>query len=96
MSLRLFLVVVGLCPRACAEPKFSAATELRFVHIGKCGGTTVHQWLEEACTQNQSFASTCSFYHMRRDYILGGNAANFVVWVRAGCARPDSAVSVGL
>ena len=72
------------------RPDWQAQNVLRFVHIGKCGGTTIGSWLKSAKRQFVgSAASNYHEHHLNRDY--GSAPSNFVVWVRDPIARFRSA-----
>ena len=68
-----------------ADTGWPAQSQLSFIHIGKCGGTSVGSWLRKH-TQNRSYRE----YHMNRDY-KNRESSNFVVWVRDPISRFRSA-----
>ena len=75
-----------------AQPQFSAANVLRFVHIGKCGGTSVGDWLRNLDEHRQLTRVSSGYekFHMNRSY-FDNEDSNFVVWVRDPIDRFESA-----
>ena len=85
---------VVLAPFVAPQPQWSSDDVLRFVHIGKCGGTTIDHWLRSV---KDKFIGTATSgyesYHMNQLYMESPYAghSNFVVWVRDPIDRFQSA-----
>ena len=81
-------------PFVAPQPQWSSDDVLRFVHIGKCGGTTIDKWLKSVKREFiGTAASGYQTYHMNQRYMESPYAgqSNFVVWVRDPIERFRSA-----
>ena len=87
-----------LAPFVAPQPQWSSDDVLRFVHIGKCGGTTIDHWLRSVKDKFiGTAASGYESYHMNQLYMESPYAghSNFVVWVRDPIDRFQSPHTTG-